>query len=315
MAYLITGGTGLWGTYVTRLLVRNGEKVVIFDINPVINRIKDLLEKQGGSNIEIIRGDITDLAHLIRTAQEHNVNKIIHLAGLLTNACATNPFLATQVNCIGTINVFETAKILGIEKVVWASSAKVFGSPENHEQEYIPDDAPHYPNDFYAATKSFNEKIAKQYYTKYGIDIIGLRPGLVYSAAQTGGGGNAIIMELIVKPALGKPGKVTMGDEPWNWHYAEDAARAAILASKAVKTKTKVFNINGDLRTVTEAIDCVKRLIPDAKITVLPVPSGPSEFNQKRDATRAKEELGYEPQWTFERATEQIIKDIRAGIA
>ena len=314
MSYLVTGGTGLWGTYVTRLLVQEGAKVVIFQRNPVENRISDLLEKHEGESIEIVRGDIQDLAHLIRTAKEHKVNRIIHLASLLTPACAANPLMATQVNCVGTINVFETARILGVEKVVWASSGKVFGPPEKYEQEYIPDDAPHHPVDVYAACKSFNEEIAKHYFTQYGVDIIGLRPGLVYSSAQTGGGGNATVIELIVKPALGQPGTITMRNGLINWQFAEDAARAAIMASKTAKTKTRVFNVNGDMRTMAEAVDCVRKLIPDAKFTVLPASPGTTRGSQKRDGMRAKEEIGYEPKWTMEQGIEQTIRDIRAGM-
>ncbi len=142
MTYLVTGGTGLIGTHVTRLLVQDGARVVIYDINPVRNRIMDgLLGKQGGSNIEIIRGDILDLAHLIRTVQEYKVNRIIHMAALLSGSYASNPLATTQVNCIGTINILETARILGVEKVVWESSQTVFGPPEKHGQKTITDDA------------------------------------------------------------------------------------------------------------------------------------------------------------------------------
>ena len=146
MTYLVTGGTGLIGTHVTQLLVQDGARVIIYDINPVRNRIiGSLLGKQGGSNIEIVRGDVRDLAHLIHTTREYKVNRIIHMAALLTGACSTNPLAAIQVNCIGTINVLETARILGVEKVVWESSQTVFGPPEKYEHKEVTDDALHGP--------------------------------------------------------------------------------------------------------------------------------------------------------------------------
>ena len=113
MTYLVTGGTGLIGTHVIQLLVQDGARVVIYDISPVRNRIMDsLLGKQGGSNIEIIRGDVLDLAHLIHIVQEYKVNRIIHLAALQV-VHAGNPLIAiTQINCIGTINILETPRIL-----------------------------------------------------------------------------------------------------------------------------------------------------------------------------------------------------------
>ena len=316
MTYLVTGGTGLIGAHVTRLLVQVGEKVVIYDINPIRNRIKDLLEKQGDNTIEIIRGDVADLAHLIHTAQEYKVNRIIHMAALLTADCAANPLLAVKVNCIGTINILETARILGIEKVVWESSQQVFGPPEKYQQEFVMDDAPHYPRSVYGACKSFNEQMARHYFSEFGVDSIGLRPGLVYGAERKGegsGGSWTATRELMVNPALGKPGKITaFGGSTTDWMYVEDAARASVMASKTAITKTRVFNVTGNVRTMTEAVEYIKKLIPDAKLTVLPGPTRPSI---KRDATGAKEEIGYEPQWTMEQGIEKSIRDIRAGIA
>ena len=77
------------------------------------------------------------------------------------------------------------------------------------------------------------------------------------------------------KPALGKPGKVPHGGETINWLYVEDAARATVMASKAATTKTRAFNINGDIHSVDEAVDYIRGLIPGAELTVL---QGPSLF-------------------------------------
>ena len=316
MTYLVTGGTGLIGTHVTRLLVQDGARVIIYDINPVRNlMMEELLGKQGRSSIEIIRGDVLDLPHLMHTVQEYKVNRIIHMAALLPVACTANPLAAARVNCIGTINILETARILGIEKVVWESSQTVFGPPEKYGQKEVTDDALHGPDSIYAATKSFNEPIAKHYFSQYGVDSIGLRPGLVYGAelrADGGGGSWFITKELMVNPALGKPGEITLGFSSADWMYVEDAARAIVMASKTKTTKTRVFNVTGDFRTLTEAVDYVKKLIPDAKLTVKPGPNIPMV---KRDSTGAKEEIGYESQWTMEQGIEKTIRDVRDGIA
>jgi len=315
MTYLVTGGTGLIGTHVTQLLVQDEARVVIYDINPVRNRIMDsLLGKQGGSNIEIIRGDILDLAHLIHIVQEYKVNRIIHMAALLSGSYASNPLATTQVNCIGTINILETARILGVEKVVWESSQTVFGPPEKHGQKTITDDTLHDPRSIYAASKSFNEQVAKYYFSEYGVDSIGLRPGLVYGAeisalARTGSW--SMTKELMVNPALGKPGKITRGLSSADWMYVEDTARAIVMASKAKTTKSRVFNVTGDFRTFTEAVNHVKKLIPDAKLTIIP---GPNTPGVKRDSTGAKKEIGFEFQWTMEQGIEKTIRDVRDGI-
>jgi len=312
MTYLVTGGTGLIGTHVIQFLVQDKARIVIYDINPVRNRIMDsLLGKQGGSNIEIIRGDVLDLAHLIHIVQEYKVNRIIHLAALQV-IHAGNPLIAiTQINCIGTINILETARILGVEKVVWMSSQTVY----NPGQQNVTDDTLHDPRSIYAATKSFSEQVAKHYFSEYGVDSIGLRPGTVYGAeisALARGGSWAMTKELMVNPALGKPGKLTHGSlSSTDWMYVEDTARAIVMASKAKTTKSRVFNVTGDFRTFGEAVNHVKKLIPDAKLTVIP---GPNTPGVKRDSTSAKKEIGFEFQWTMEQGIEKTIRDVRDGI-
>ena len=310
MTYLITGGTGLIGTYVIKLLVQDGARIIIYDINPVKNRILDsLLEKPGGSNIKIIRGDILDLSYLINIVQEYKVNRIIHLAAL-QEVYAGNPLIAiTQINCIGTINILEAARILGVERVVWMSSQTVF----NPGQKNIKDDTLHDPRSIYAATKSYSEQVGKYYFSEYKVDNIGIRPGTVYGAELNPiarGGSWSLTNELLVYPALGKPGKVTTGVSV-DWMYVEDAARAVVMAGKAKTTKTRVFNVTGDFRSMEEAVNHVKKLIPDAKFTIIQRPVIPGEI---RDSSGAKEEIGYEFQWKLEQGIEKTISDVRNAV-
>jgi len=306
--YLVTGGTGFIGSYVTCLLIREGERVIVYDINPSRDLIQKLVAKEGSDRVEVVRGDITDLSQLIRTAQEYNTATIIHMATLNNPASSANPGLAVRVNCGGTVNVLETAKILGLEKVVFASTASVFGSADKYEQEFIPNDAPHYPSGIYSACKSFNERLAQHYFSEYRVDSIGLRFPLVYGVGQREGSAANVTEGLMVNPALGKPGRVIWGDDTINMLYVEDAATAAVMASKVATTKTRAFNISGDIRPIAEVVDYVKKLIPDADITVLP---GKEGFAWKCDSTQFREEIGYQPEWIMERGVEKVIEEVR----
>jgi UDP-glucose 4-epimerase len=317
MTYLVTGGTGLVGRQVVRLLSQDGEKVVVYDVAPVRESLEQILDKEMSSSIEIVRGDVTDLALLIRTVQKYNVERIIHLAACTSTASEQNPLLAVQVNCIGTLNIFEIVRILSLKKVVWSSTGMIFGPPQKYDHEYISDDAPHYPPNIYAACKSFNEVATKHYFVKHGVDGIAIRFGKVYGAPWKGsslspmGGSTVITDELIVKPALGKPGRVPSGDATLNWLYVEDAARSVVMASRSATTKTKAFNVNGDIRPMTEAVAYVRKLIPNAQITVLPGLVDSVGRAVKYDATRAKEEIGYEPQWKMEDGIQKVIEEVR----
>jgi UDP-glucose 4-epimerase len=308
MSYLVTGGTGLIGAYVTRLLVQEGEKVVTFNRNPRRTFLDRLMTKKELQRVEVIQGDTTDLAHLIRTVQEHGVEKIIHMAHLLTTASSANPPLAVRVNCEGTVNVLETARILGLKKVIWASSLAIFGARDKYTQEYVPNDAPHYPVDVYGACKNFIEVVAEHYFNAYKVDNLGLRYGVVYGAGQESGASGRLTNELLINPALGKSGRVPFGDDVLSWLYVDDAARATVMASKTKATKTRAFTVNGDFRSVAEAIDYVKSLIPGADIAGLP---GYAPFPSKYDGSRTKEEIGYYPQYPMEKGMKAVIDDVR----
>ena len=309
MSYLITGGTGFIGAYVARMLVQKGETAILYDSAPRQGILDDLLSKEEGALARVIRGDITDLAHLIRTAKEHNCTTVVHLAALLSIASSANPSLAVRINCDGTANILELARILSLEKVVYASSNTVFGPPEKYEQEYIPDDAPHYPSTVYGACKSFNERLAAYYFDAYGVDSIGLRFPVVYGLGHREGAASILTEELVVKPALGRPGRVPYGgDQILNWLYVEDAARGVVLASKAATTKTRSFNIDGEICSMTAAVGYVKKRIPNADITFL---SGTTGFAGNYDTTRIREEIGYRPEWTLEKGIDASIRALQ----
>lgn len=310
MRYLVTGGTGFIGAYVTRLLVQEGKEVVAYDIDPRREILEYLIGKEQITLVRMIKGDITDLAHLIRTAQEFHITKIVHLAALLSRASSENPSLAVRTNCDGTANIFETARILRLEKVVYASSNTVFGTADMYEKEYIPNDAPHYPLSVYGACKSFNERFAGYYFSEYGVDSVGLRFPAVYGIGHREGAASSILTEeLMVKPALGKPGKVPYsGNEILNWLYVEDAARGVVMASQKARTKTRAFNMGGEICSVAAAVQVVKKLIPGADLTFLP---RHIEFTGKFETTQIREEIGYQPQWTLERGIKQVIDAVR----
>jgi nucleoside-diphosphate-sugar epimerase len=314
MTHLITGGTGLIGSRIVRDLVRDGEQVVIYDWLPEMGALERLLSADEiRDKIKIVQGDVTDFPYLLRTMKENGVEKIIHLAGLLQVGAGANPPLAVKVNCEGTVKVFEAASFLGLKKVVWASSGSVFGPKEMYSEEYIPNDAPHYPQNIYGATKSFYEVVATHYSSQYDMDITALRYVLVYGAGQVRSSGATIMRELVYNPALGKPGRVP-APGVLGWIYVDDAARAAVLTSKAGKTKTKAFSIMGEIFSVEEVADVVRALLPDADITILPLsPAAAAAGGQtwKYDTRPIEDEIGFRLQWTVKQGIKETINIVR----
>jgi nucleoside-diphosphate-sugar epimerase len=308
MSYLITGGTGLIGAHTVRLLIDQEEQVVAYNRSPDRKLLENLMGKEKSSRVKVVQGDVTDLAQLLRTCQEHGVEKILHMGAVLTEACSANPPLGVRVNCDGTINVFETARILGLKRVVFASSVAVYGPAEKYGDGCVSNDAPHSHRSIYAACKSFNEACANHYFAEYGVDCIGIRFPGVYGEGQSRGLPNEITEQLFVNPVLGKPGKIPLGESRINWLYAGDAARAVVMAAGAATTKTRNFTINGnDERSLAEVAGYVKRMIPEADITLLPGRRLSYGLN-KLDTTPAREEFGFQPEWTMEKGVTRCIQ-------
>jgi nucleoside-diphosphate-sugar epimerase len=313
MNYLVTGGTGFIGAYVVRDLVQAGDRVVCYDIAPNAQLLADVVPAAQLQGVTVVRGDVTDWSQLFHTLRQHRVDKIIHLASLLTSSSEANFPLALKVNCQGTNHVFEGAALLGLEKVVWASSVAVFGPRSIGADGIVLNDAPHDPQTVYGACKAYNEQMALHYARQYDLDVIGLRFTLVYGYGKTEtvarGTGVGYLSELIDKPALGQgPCVVPYGDDQMDWLYVEDVARAIVLASQARKTRTKAFTVRGDLRAMREVFDYVRRLLPKAEMTLEP---GRYRQTWQFDGGAARDEIGYAPEFTIEEGIKRNLNMLR----
>lgn len=315
MTYLVTGGTGFIGSRVVRDLVREGEKVIVYDWYPSdLNLARLLTRKEIENNVRIIQGDVTDFVHIASVVKQNSINRIVHLAALLLHDINANPLAGLQINSVGTINIFEAAKLFGIKKVVWISSGSVFGPPEAYVEEYIPNDAPHYPQNLYGATKSIDEQFAIYYVNEYGLDITAIRLVLVYGAWQKNGRTARIIQQMVANPALGISGKVPAArDNVLGWTYVDDATRAIIMACKSIKPKTLSFSVRGAIHSVGEIADYVKDLIPQSDITLLPLERSKSHLIMtcKYDTKRIEEELGFHTQWSMKQGIKETINMVR----
>lgn len=310
MTYLVTGGTGLVGSRVVRDIVREGARVVAYDARPNVDMLRELLsEDEIVGNVVTVQGDVTDVPSLFRAIKSNNVETIIHIASLLVLDSNANPLMGLKVNCEGMLCVLEAARILELRKVVWASSNSVFGPPHMYAEKFIPNDAPHYPQNIYAATKCFNEAAAEYYFREFGVDVTGIRYMHVYGGGQRRGFFGSIVQELVLNPALGKPGRVPHSDAVLGWSYVDDPARATVMVAKTPKTRTRCYSIRGDVRPVTDVAGYVRTLLPSAEITMLPGSfTGDSVM---LDTSLIEAEIGFFPSWSMERGIRETINATR----
>ncbi|MGB9954998.1 NAD-dependent epimerase/dehydratase family protein (plasmid) [Haloferax prahovense] len=306
---MVTGGTGFIGSYVASDLVATGHDVVAYD-RSTDPRILDRLGV--ADDVTIRRGDVTDPTDVFRAVRETGATHIVHLAALLTTTARENPRAALDVNVQGTNNVFEAARALPeqVERVAWASSAAVYAPPANYGDDFVTESDLVYPDTLYGATKEYNEHQARVYYEDFGVSHVALRPTVAYGPYRKTGG-SAFLANIVEKPALGEPFSVDYGDQVIDWQHVRDIAQAfrkATLAPEDALTQ-RVYNVRGELATVREAAETVKRLLPDADLTVSD--EGELPWTQELDMTKAQADLGYDPEYDLESGFRDYLNVLR----
>jgi hypothetical protein len=121
MTTMITGGAGLIGSYLARLLIEEGDKPVLFDIAPVQG---PLTEMKGRFVFE--QGTLSHLPVIMDCVERHGIDRIFHLGGMLSLPSENSPWDAFDVNVVGTLNILEAARIKKMKQVVYASTIATY---------------------------------------------------------------------------------------------------------------------------------------------------------------------------------------------
>jgi len=241
MKVLVTGG-GFLGQRLAHRLQREGHAVRVLDVAPAPSPAFDWQ-----------RGDVSSLDDVSRALA--GCSHVVHLAALLTPACAADPLRGAQVNLIGTLNVFEAVRRVGLKHVVYASSAGVYG----------PDDpAQPRPTTLYGTWKLAAEGIARSALADHGITSVGLRPFVVYGAGREVGlsSGPSLACRAAARgeaytiPFTGRTGLV----------YVDDVVRAFAAALTPRQGGAFVFDMPGVIVSMDELIAEIRRQVPTARL-------------------------------------------------
>lgn len=301
---LVTGGTGFIGAAVVRRLVEAGRKVVVFDRSDSIERLVDVER-----DIELVRGDIADIDSLHRLLARCQATSIIHLAFHVGMAeLDEEPRLGLDANCQGFINILDAARAANIDKVVWTSSAAVYGTPERYGGRPTHEDDRFDPLNVYGAYKVFCETIGAHYHARLGVNNIALRPTNVFGSGRWFRGAATYTHDLFHGPVERRPVALEWGDQMIDWLYVKELVNAIVLATQNQHLRQRTFNICGHRATIREAAALVKKLRSHAEIEVMP--GVRSIRTPWLDTDRARDDLGYRPSLSLEEAFADCLGEL-----
>jgi nucleoside-diphosphate-sugar epimerase len=265
MRVLITGGYGFIGAWIIRNLLARGDEVCVYDLKEDPRRLRLILPEADVQKVKFLPGDVCDLSALTEALKANAITHIIHLAGLQVPTCRANPILGGTVNVIGTLAVFEAVRALGrqIERIVYASSAAVFGGPEKYPAGPQPDDAPLIPGTHYGVFKVCNEGNARIYFQDFGISSVGLRPWTVYGVGRDLGM-TSEPTKAIKAALLGRPYGINFGGIT-DFQYVDDVANVFVNSLVRPYSGAKSYNLRGAVVTLKEFHETLAKVLPEAK--------------------------------------------------
>ncbi|HVZ12453.1 MAG TPA: NAD(P)-dependent oxidoreductase [Patescibacteria group bacterium] len=303
MKVLITGG-GVVGTYAAKEAEGRGFTPRIFELKPDEDSIKSVWETE-----DIVIGDISKKEDIEKVIEDFGPDVIVHTAALRQRMAMVDPDRARLVNVEGTRNVVEIASSKNVP-LVHISSDTIYGTSLD---DTITEDTPLDPKTIYAETKVEAEKIVQDY-----DKAIILRSTSLYApwkgAASTF---NEIVRSIIYAGIEGKDFEMAVPvAERSEQLYVKDLASAILNAATAQNLQHKVFNVGaGRLVSYGEIADAARELF-GIKVTLTDADFGKERVQSVRavplDITRAKEELNYNPAFTFDKAFKYYTNTIKS---
>ncbi len=290
---VLIGGAGLIGSHTVDHLVKEDVKEIIIYDNFVRGRVENLQQALKDPRVKIFEAGGDVLQTDILEAALDGADGVFHLAALWLLQCHEFPRSAFDVNVRGTFNVMEACVKKGVKRLVYSSSASVYGDAV---EEPMTEDHPFNNQNFYGATKICGEAMLRPFHYRYGLNYVGLRYMNVYGPRQDYHGAYiAVIMKMLDAIDRGdSPTIMGDGSEAFDFVAVEDCGLANVCAMKA-ETKDRFYNVGTGKRTSLKQLAEMLLLLTDCKkpITYAPRSQATLVRNRIGSAKRASEEINF----------------------
>jgi UDP-glucose 4-epimerase len=298
---LVTGGAGFIGSNLVKHLVEKRNYVTVFD--NFMSGYQSNLEPF--PSINIINADVRD-KNAVEEAMR-DVEVVFHLAASVGNQRSiNNPILDAEINVLGTLNVLESARKIGVRKIVTSSSAGIFGELKTipiKEDHQIEPDSP------YGCTKLCEEKLCLAYAKLYNIEAICLRYFNVYGPNQRFDAYGNVIPIFVFK-MLRNESLIIYGDgeQTRDFVHVNDVVQANIKAAETVGLSGAINIASGKSVTINRLVEMITK-DNVRKVNIVHGPERPSDVRHSlADLSFAKQIINYVPTVTLEEGIEGYIK-------
>jgi nucleoside-diphosphate-sugar epimerase len=314
--YVVTGGAGFIGSHIAEALLKAGRRVRVFD-NLDTGRRENLrlLRRAGGRRLEVVAGDLRDLASVRRSLR--GARFVLHQGALPSVARSVRDPLSThRVNVGGTLNVLLSARDAGVERVVFASSSSVYGdSPRLPKVETHPP-APLSP---YALSKLEGEQYCALFGSLYGLKTVCLRYFNVFGPRQDPASEYAAVVPRFVAALVRRRRPVVFGDglQSRDFTYVSDVVRANLIACRApARACGAAYNIAGGRRvTLRELLRLLGRIVGTKPRPIFEAPRAGDVRHSLASLDRARRLLGYRPAVGLEEGLRRTVRHFQAELA
>jgi UDP-glucose 4-epimerase len=307
---LVIGGAGFIGSFVvSELLKEDVAEVVVYD-NFARGKKDYLVEqlKDPRCSIFPVGGDIRDL-DILDTAVKGK-DFVISLAAMWLLHCKDYPRTAFEVNIAGTFNILEACVRHGVKKLVWSSSASVYGDAVELP---MTESHPFNNKNFYGASKIAGEAMCTAFNDRYGLPIIGLRYMNVYGPHQDQTAAYTGVVPIMLNKIEANESPTINGDgsQAYDFIYVEDVARANVDALKS-DTPFGMYNVGTEIQTSIRVLcDTILDLkSSDLKVTYKPYSADDARAlvqNRIGSRKKAQEEIGFLYKYELREGLQKLI--------
>lgn len=305
MKTLVTGGAGFIGSHIARALLERGHAVRVFD-----NFSSGKMDNLNDLDVEIVKGDLRDADAIAKALRGAEV--VFHEAAFVSVAeSMQNPRECFDVNVGGTTLLFEAARKANARRVVFASSAAVYGDADNYP---LTEDLPLRSLSPYAASKQTKEIYGQLYAHAFDLEVVALRYFNVYGARQRPDSMYAAAVPIFIRRLLDNQAVTIFGDggQSRDLINAQDVAQANLLAAEHSAAPGQIFNVCTGIETrLLDLLAILYEIFPNAPQPIFAEPRAGDIYRSIGSPKKIMDMLGFHPRIALAQGLHEAAEAMR----